>query len=213
MITCQHLWFTVDERYRVDVLFLDYKKAFNSVIHWRLIEKLKSFVINRKLLQWRDSFVNSRTMKVGLNGLFSQLVEVLSRVLHGTVLQLLLFLFYVNKLPDLIKCELKMFADDTKVWNRILQTETKYYIREGPTKKELDSVQQERDLHVLITSDVKPSSQCLKSAATARTVFGMVRRTFRNLDIADLWLIYKLYIRLHLEFYIQASSPHFVKRY
>jgi len=54
-------------------------------------------------------------MKVGLNGLFSQLVEVLSRVLHGTVLRLQLFLFYVNKLPDLIKCELKMFADDTKV--------------------------------------------------------------------------------------------------
>jgi len=115
----------------------------------------------------------------------------------------LLFLLYVIELPDWIKCELKMFADDTKVWSRIqkdtdsstlqddldrLQSwsdiwqlsfnadkckvmhirhsvQTKYYMGEGPTRKELQSVQQERDLGVIITSDLKPSSQCLKSAA------------------------------------------------
>jgi len=72
-------------------------------------------------------------------------------------------------------------------------------------------VHQERDLGVIITSDLKSSSQCLKSAATARKVIAMVRRTLRNLDIADFRLIYKTYIRPHMEFCIQAWSPRFVK--
>ena len=76
---------------------------------------------------------------------------------------------------------------------------------------QLESVQQERDLGVITTSDLKSSSQCLKSAATARKVIGMMRRTFRNLDVSDFRLIYKTYIRPHLEFCIQAWSPHFVK--
>jgi len=70
----------LDEGYGLDVVFLDYKKAFDSVPHRRLIEKLKSFGINGKLLQWLDSFLKSRTMNVGLRGAFSQLLEVLSGV-------------------------------------------------------------------------------------------------------------------------------------
>ena len=62
-----------------------------------------------------------------------------------------------------------------------------------------------------MTSDLKSSSQCAKSAATARRVIAMVRRTFKNLDVADFRLVYKTYIRPHLEFCIQAWSPHFVK--
>ena len=62
-----------------------------------------------------------------------------------------------------------------------------------------------------VTHQMKSSSQCLKSAATARKVIGMVRMTFRNLDVSDFRLIYKTYIRPHLEFCIQAWSPHFVK--
>ena len=82
---------------------------------------------------------------------------------------------------------------------------------EDSARKELESVHQERDLGVIITSDLKSSSQYLKSAATARKVIAMVRRTFRNLDIADFRLTYKTYIRPHMEFCIQAWSPHFVK--
>jgi len=47
-------------------------------------------------------------------------------------------------------------------------------------KQELESVQEERDLGVIITADLKSSSQCTKSAATARRVIGMVRRNFSH---------------------------------
>ena len=109
---------TLDEGYGLDVVYLDYRKAFDSVPHRRLIEKLKSFGIDGKLLQWLDDFLTSRTMKVGLRGTFSQLLEVLSGVPHS-VLGPLLFLLYVNELPSWIKCDMKMFADDTKLWCRI----------------------------------------------------------------------------------------------
>ena len=75
----------------------------------------------------------------------------------------------------------------------------------------MESVQEERDLGVLIRSDLKSVSQCNKSAATARRVIGMVRRNFRHLDIDDFQIIYKTYIRPHLEYCIQAWSPHLVK--
>ena len=71
-------------------------------------------------------------MKVGLRGAFSQLLDVLSGVPQGSVLGPLLFLLYVNELPDWIKSELKMFADETNVWHRI--------------KKDTDSIALQDDL-------------------------------------------------------------------
>jgi len=58
-------------------------------------------------------------------------------------------------------------------------------------KTKLESVQKERELGVLIRSDLKSVSQCNKSAATARRVIGMVRPNFRHLDIDDFQIIYK----------------------
>jgi len=185
-------------------------------------------------------------MRVGLRGTFSELMEVLSGVPQGSVLGPLLFLLYVNELPECIKCDMKMFADDTKLWCKITKDEdscilqddldklktwsntwqlkfntdkckimhighsidTKYYMNDGSERKELQSVHQERDLGVIVTSNLKSTSQCVKSASTARRVIGMVRRAFRKLDIPDFRLIYKTYIRPHLEFCIQAWSLH-----
>ena len=58
---------------------------------------------------------------------------------------------------------------------------------------------------------MKPSSQCNKSATTARSIIGMVRRNFKYLDIEDFNFIYKTYICPHLEYCIQAWSPQLIK--
>ena len=65
-------------------------------------------------------------------------------------------------------------------------------------KRKLATVPEERDLGIIIRADLKPSSQCNKSATTARRIIGMVRRNFKYLDIEDFNLIYKTYIRPHL---------------
>ena len=69
----------------------------------------------------------------------------------------------------------------------------------------------EKDLGIYITSDLKPSTQCVKAARKARSVLAMVRRNFKRLDADDFLLIHKTYVRPHMEYCIQAWSPHLVK--
>jgi ribonuclease P/MRP protein subunit RPP40 len=82
---------------------------------------------------------------------------------------------------------------------------------EGIDIKELETVQEEKDMGIMITSLLKPSQQCVKSAATARKIIGMVRRNFKRLDKKEFNLIYKTYIRPHLEYCVQAWSPYLAK--
>ena len=109
----------LDEEFGIDVLYLDYRKAFDSVPHKRLLEKLKTYGLRGNLLQWIQSFLEARLMRVGIRGSFSEWIKVLSGVPQGSVLGLLLFLLFVNDLPDWIKNSMRMFADDVKIWNVI----------------------------------------------------------------------------------------------
>ena len=71
-------------------------------------------------------------------------------------------------------------------------------------------VQWKKDLlGIYITSDLKPSTQCVKALRKARSILAMVRRNFKRLDADDFLLIYKT--RPHMEYCIQAWSPHLVK--
>jgi len=107
----------LDEGFGIDVLYLDYRKAFDSVPHKRLLKKLKLYGINGKLLRWIQSFLEARLMRVRIRGSFSDWIEVLNGVPQGSVLGPLLFLLFVNDLPDWIKNGMRMFADDVKIWN------------------------------------------------------------------------------------------------
>ena len=70
----------------------------------------------------------------------------------------------------------------------------------------------EKNLRVHITDNLKPFTQCIKAAAKARSVLGMLRSVhFKRLDCQDFLLIYKTYIRPHLEYCIQSWSPYLQK--
>lgn len=69
----------------------------------------------------------------------------------------------------------------------------------------------EKDLGVYIGNDLKPSTQCIKSAGKARSVLSLIRRNFKRLDSTDFRLLYKTFVRPHLEYCVQAWSPHLIK--
>ena len=113
----------LDDGCGIDVLYLDYRKAFDSVSHKKLLDKLKLSGINGKLLQWLESFLTGRSLRVGVRGSFSKWLNVLSGVPQGSILGPLLFLIFVNEIPRWIVNDMKMFADDTKLWTRISSPE------------------------------------------------------------------------------------------
>jgi len=68
---------------------------------------------------WLLNFLSNRLQKVVLNGHLSSWVPVVSRVPPRSVLGPLLFILYMNNIPDLIGCKLRMFTDDTKSYSVI----------------------------------------------------------------------------------------------
>ena len=103
----------------VDVVYLDYRKAFDTVPHGRLIRKLGSMGLGPETVEWIWDFLKNRKMRVQVNGSFSSWREVCSGVPQGSVLGPLLFLLFVNDLPDWIKTNIRLFADDAKIWKEI----------------------------------------------------------------------------------------------
>ena len=101
----------------VDILYLDYGKAFDTVPHQRLLKKLQSIGIKGKILNWLQDFLIGRKQRVTVNHKFSEWIDVLSGVPQGTVLGPLLFLIFVSEIPDLVKSHISLFADDTKLYS------------------------------------------------------------------------------------------------
>ena len=106
----------IDEGLSVDAIYLDYRKAFDTVPHERLLKKLYSYGLRKKVLYWIGNFLKGRKQQVVVNGAKSEWADVKSGVPQGSVLGPLLFLYYVNDIPETVTSSISMFADDTKLY-------------------------------------------------------------------------------------------------
>ena len=105
---------------QADSIYLDFRKAFDRVPHLELLSKLKSIGISGRLLSWFCCYLSNRKQLVSINGSHSSVLPVSSGVPQGSILGPLLFLVYINDLPDAItSCKVFLFADDTKCCHSI----------------------------------------------------------------------------------------------
>lgn len=120
LLEAMELWTeALDRGLPVDVAYLDFKKAFDSVPHRRLLKKISAYGIKGRLLAWIEDFLTGRQQRVRIDEVHSRWSNIISGVPQGSVLGPLLFLNFINDLPDSIVSCIKLFADDTKVYTAI----------------------------------------------------------------------------------------------
>ena len=103
----------LDEGQQVDVLVMDFAKAFDKVCHSLLVHKLHHYGIRGKINSWIKNWLSDRTQSVVIDGECSEPVSVESGVPQGSVLGPGLFLYYINDLPEGLNSIVRLFADDT----------------------------------------------------------------------------------------------------
>ena len=109
----------LDQEYEVDVINLYFCKAFDKVPYKRLLAKIDCYGIKGNVLGWIKEFLSERRQRVEVNGAHSECRDITSGIPQGSVLGPILFLIFINDLPKVIKCLIKLFADDAKLYQII----------------------------------------------------------------------------------------------
>ena len=221
---CDSLALSLNDNIHTDVIYFDFAKAFDSVNHDIILCKLKyKFNVDGRLLKFIANYLRDRQQRVIIGNEMSSSKCAKSGVPQGSILGPLLFVLFINDLPDGLSSgtELSLYADATKIWrsmctendNRLLQNDIDYLhewsirnkMKFHPDKckvltvstklptllsvlpftqfvyslgdSSLDYVESEKDLGVMVTSDLDWAEQCQKVLSAANQKLGLTRRT------------------------------------
>ncbi|CAI2737748.1 unnamed protein product, partial [Dicrocoelium dendriticum] len=230
-----------DTRKQVDVIFIDFSKAFDKVPHERLLHKLQGIGITENLLSWIAEFLRGRTMRVQVNETLSAPVPMTSGIPQGSVLGPELFKLYINDLKTALQTDCLIYADDLKLWSKASSIEDadslqgavdqlhEWSIRwELPVNRDkcavlliggtepygayhiggllLRNTTHERDLGVIVTSELRTTQGTLK-VATGRRLVGALRREFARMTPEIFRPLFTSYVRSVLGYCLPAGHP------
>ena len=111
----------LDKNIQMDVIYFDFAKAFDTVNHNVLLPKLKTYGVSGQLLTWFANYLSGWLQRVVIDGATSQWAPVTSGFPQGSLLGPLLFLIFINDLPDAAIGDVftSLYADDTKIYRNI----------------------------------------------------------------------------------------------
>ena len=119
LLESTHDWsIGIDTRNSIDIIYIDFYRAFDSVVHTKLLFKLEAVGIGGKLLNWISEFLSNRLQCVVIDGCKSLTTNVISGVIQGSCLGPVLFVIFVNDVAQVFSdssvCSL--YADDIKLY-------------------------------------------------------------------------------------------------
>jgi len=94
-------------------VFLDFKRAFETVNRKILLKKLKCYNFSEECIKWFDSYLSNRKQKVKVNGIYSFEMTANNGVPQGSKISNTLFIIYINDIVKVVDCKVLMYADDT----------------------------------------------------------------------------------------------------
>ena len=130
---CLELAASLDKKIQNDMIILDFTQAFDRVPHQRLLKSVHHYGIRGTTYRWKSSFLNSRTQKVLVEGQSLEKVPFVSGVLQGSVLGPVLFLIFINDLPEDINSRTRLFADDCILYRQISSKNDQQLLQEDWT--------------------------------------------------------------------------------
>ena len=145
ILLCLEKWTKMlDDGKSVDVAYFDYSKAFDKVSHRLLLIKLKAYGIDGRLLAWLEAYLQDRKQRVVVGNAMSSWLEVVSGTTQGTVLGFVLFLIFINDLPQ--KCSeedeslINLLADDTKTYQEVDSDSSQHTANQQELQDRIDKI-------------------------------------------------------------------------